>query len=352
VGCDVPVAAFSPSPAVAREVSRAGGVGVLGAAVHALDDLGTALDGIREGAGGRPWGVNVLFPAGPVAPVKAELDDAHLRFVARLEDTFEIPAPSPLPPVTPFGDASVIDLEDAADKALLALEYGCRLIVSALGPLPPDVSEAARARGALIGGMAGSARHAAKHVAAGADVVIAQGYEAAGHSGEITTMVLVPEVVEAAGSVPVLAAGGIGTGRQLAAALSLGAAGAWTGSIWLTTPEGAVDPVVVARLLAAGSADTVRNRTVTGKPMRQLRTAWTDALDAADAPEPLPAPLQGRLLRDLLVGIYEHRVEAAMGSAIGQVVGQLRDVCPAGEVLATLVADCRRTLDELADLAA
>jgi NAD(P)H-dependent flavin oxidoreductase YrpB (nitropropane dioxygenase family) len=165
-------------------------------------------------------------------------------------------------------------------------------------------------------------------------------------------MVLVPEVVEIAGDVPVLAAGGIGTGRQLAAALALGAAGAWTGSLWLTTPEAGVDPLVVRRLLVAGSGDTVRNRTVTGKPMRQLRTEWTDALAAADAPDPLPAPLQGTLMRDLLVGIYEHSITPAMGSAVGQDVGQLRDERPAGDVLLALAAECRAVMDDLAQVPA
>jgi NAD(P)H-dependent flavin oxidoreductase YrpB (nitropropane dioxygenase family) len=213
--------------------------------------------------------------------------------------------------------------------------------VSALGPLPTDVVARAREREIAIGGMVGNERHAVRHVEHGADFVVAQGFEAAGHHGDITTMVLVPEVVDAVDPVPVVAAGGIGTGRQIAAALALGAQAVWLGSVWLTTAESDVDPLVKRRLLAARSDDTVRSRSVSGKQMRLLRNPWTEAWEGPDAPTPLPAPLQGILARDAMVSIYENRVEPLMTSAVGQIVGQLRER-PVAAVLLGL-------MDELAE---
>src|SRR5207302_3816888 len=132
---------------------------------------------------------------------------------------------------------------------------------------------AAHARGVKVAALAGNVRHARKQVAAGVDIIVAQGTEAGGHTGDVSTMVLVPEVVDAVAPAPVLAAGGIGSGRQLAAAMALGADGGWTGSIWLTAAENQMCPAVVKdKLVAATSRDTVRSRAMTGKPARQLKT--------------------------------------------------------------------------------
>ena len=168
------------------------------------------------------------------------------------------------------------------------------MVVNALGPPPPYVVEQAHERGILVGGLVGNRQHAERQVAQGTDVIVAQGTEAGGHCGDVSTMVLVPEVVDAVGpDVPVLAAGGIGRGRQMAAAMALGAQGVWTGSIWLTVAEADTNPIAVEKLLAANSRGTVRSRSMTGKPARQLRTAWTDAWERDDTPDPLPMPLQG-----------------------------------------------------------
>ena len=148
-----------------------------------------------------------------------------------------------------------------------------------------------------VAALAGTVEHARRHAEAGADIIVAQGYEAGGHTGEIATMVLVPEVVDAVAPLPVLAAGGIGSGRQITAALALGAQGVWMGSLWLTTEEAETHPVVKEKFLRAGSGDTVRSRSITGKPARQLRSAWTEAWDDPANPEPLPMPLQPLLVR-------------------------------------------------------
>src|SRR6202011_1251427 len=172
-----------------------------------------------------------------------------------------------------------------------------------------------------VAALTGSVRHAEKNLERGVDVIVAQGTEAGGHCGEISTMVLIPEVVDAvAGRAPVLAAGGIGSGRQVAAALALGAQGAWTGSIWLTVAEAETAPVVVENLLAAGSRDTVRSRAMTGKPARQLRTAWTEAWESDDSPGPLPMPLQGILFSNAARRITRAQNRALSGSPVGQIV--------------------------------
>ena len=150
----------------------------------------------------------------------------------------------------------------------------------------------------LVAALAGTTQHARRHAAAGVDLIVAQGTEAGGHTGQVATMVLVPEVVDAVAPVPVLAAGGIARGRQIAAALALGAEGVWCGSVWLTTEEAETLPVVKDKFLAASSSDTVRSRSLTGKPARMLRTAWTDEWDRPDSPDPLGMPLQTALIGD------------------------------------------------------
>ena len=188
-----------------------------------------------------------------------------------------------------------------ASKILdVAFAHPIKLIVNALG-VPPDAMMArARAKGVAVGALTGAKEHAIKHAEAGVDILIVSGTEAGGHCGEVSTLVLVPEVLEAVapyGGIEVLAAGGIATGRQMAACMAMGAAGAWAGSVWLTTVEAETTPTVKRKMLAASSRNTVRSRSRTGKPTRQLQSAWTDAWSAKDAPEPLPMPLQMVLSR-------------------------------------------------------
>src|SRR5581483_487841 len=196
--------------------------------------------------------------------------------------------------------------------------------------------------------------HAEKQVAQGVDIIVAQGTEAGGHTGEIATMVLVPEVVDAVGAnVPVLAAGGIGTGRQMAAALALGAQGAWTGSIWLTVAEADTSREALDNLVAADSRSTVRSRAMTGKPARQLRTAWTEAWEAEEAPKTLPMPLQF-----ILWSYATRRITAAgnrelLGMPVGQIVSRMNKVRTAKEVIYDMIEEyievSERLNRELAD---
>ncbi len=292
-------------------------------------------------------------------PVSGELEDeAALRsripelyrlFVAELMERFGVSPPKEGGAFSPYGDNLVYSIKDAREKFNLIFEHDVRLYASALGPAPADLVEQIHDKGSLVAGMVGKPGQAARHVNVGSDIIVAQGTEAGGHTGEISTFVLVPQVVEEVPGVPVLAAGGVGHGRQIAASLALGAEGVWTGSIWLTTRESDVDEIVIEKLLQARSTDTIRSRALTGKPSRQLRTDWVEAWESEDAPEPLAAPLQGLLVRDAIVGIAEHRVEPLMGTPAGQVIGMTNQRKAVRNVVFSLVAEYVDELERLAD---
>jgi NAD(P)H-dependent flavin oxidoreductase YrpB (nitropropane dioxygenase family) len=230
----------------------------------------------------------------------------------------------------------------------VCLEFSPRMLVSALGPLPAEVVTELHGRGIVIGGMCGTARHAVAHVNAGADVVIAQGSEAGGHTGDIGTIVLVPEVVDAIAPVPVLAAGGIGNGRQMTAAMALGAAGVWTGSIWLTTDESDLEAELIDKLLRAGSGSTVMTRAFTGKPCRSLHDdEFVRAWERPDAPTPLPMPFQELLIRPMTTRVHASHKPAFMGTPVVQVVGGMRRRRPVAEVVVEMLTEFQETLERL-----
>jgi len=363
LGLEFPIFAFTHCRDVAAAVSKAGGLGVLGVAGHSLDNLRMELDWIEHEVGDKPYGVDLLLPARFVgsdrggldaADLDARIPDAHRRF---LEDLLARHGVPPLPQGTDVGSEFSVGYEK--QREVIELVFGRRisLIASALGPPPPWMIEQGRERGIKVAALAGTVEHARRHVQAGADIVVAQGTEAGGHTGEISTMVLVPEVVDAVSPVPVLAAGGIGNGRQIAAALALGAQGVWMGSAWLTTEEAETHPVVKEKFLAARSSDTVRSRSITGKPARMLRSAWTDAWDDPANPHPLPMPLQPRLVREAQVRIARsaHKSRGAADLAnyfVGQIVGSLQQVKSVRSFMQELIqeyADTMERLDEWAE---
>lgn len=330
LGIEYAVFGFTPFPAVAAAISRAGGFGVLGAVRYtAPDDLKRDLDWIEAHVEGRPYGLDVVMPATKVegvteADVEAMIPPGHREFVRDTLAKYGVPE---LPEGEAAGWRITGWMEQVARTQLdVAFDYPIRLLANALGSPPADVVARAHERDVLVAALAGSARHAVKHRAAGIDVVVAQGYEAGGHTGEIASMVLTPEVVDAVDPLPVLAAGGIGSGRQVAAALALGAQGVWLGSLWLTTTEADLhSPALTRKLLAAGSGDTVRSRALTGKPARQLRTEWTDAWDDPAGPGTLPMPLQGLLVADAVSRVQRHEVDPLLGTPVGQIVGRMTE---------------------------
>jgi NAD(P)H-dependent flavin oxidoreductase YrpB (nitropropane dioxygenase family) len=373
LGIEYPVLAFSHCRDVVAAVSRAGGFGVLGATTLTPEQLDMELRWIDGEVGGKPYGVDVLVPeklagmergSGFKGAAIAELiPQEHRRFLDGLLAEYGIEAPGPDGDDRPDDEtmhsmrepfAEALTGEGAVKLIEVALTHPIRLVANALGAPPAEMLKAAHAADVPVAALAGMGEHAARHVAAGVDIVVAQGYEAGGHTGEIATMVLVPEIVDAVAPLPVLAAGGIARGRQMAAAMALGAQGVWTGSVWLTTAEAETHPVVKEKFLAARSSDTTRSRSITGKPARQLKSAWTDAWDGPGSPGPLPMPLQ-----PLLTDYALHRIRRAAAAGnpgavqlvnyfVGQVVGSLDAVRPARQVLHEMIEEYVDTVAGLA----
>ncbi|GAA2337129.1 NAD(P)H-dependent flavin oxidoreductase [Streptomyces violaceusniger] len=352
LGVEHAVFGFTPFPAVAAAISRAGGFGVLGAVRYgAGEELARDLDWMEAHTDGRPYGLDVVMPAKKVegvteADIEAMIPEGHRAFV---RDTLAKHGVPELAEGEASGWRITGWLEQVARSQLdVAFDYPVKLLANALGSPPADVVARAHDHGILVAALAGSARHALHHKEAGLDVIVAQGYEAGGHTGEIASMVLTPEVVRAVGPLPVLAAGGIGSGEQIAAGLALGAQGVWIGSLWLTTEEAELHSAALTRkLLAAGSGDTVRSRALTGKPARQLRTEWTDAWEDPDGPGPLPMPLQGLLVAEAVSRIQKYEVEPLLGTPVGQIVGRMDSVRPVQAVFDELTRGFERAIDRV-----
>ena len=363
LGLEFPIFAFTHCRDVAAAVSKAGGLGVLGVAGHSAEGLKRELEWIENEIGEKPYGVDLLLPANFAGSDRGGLESSqmdelipqgHREFLDALLEKHGVPA---LPADAYVAPEIAVGYEKQREVIELVFEHRISLIASALGPPPPWMIEMGRERGVKVAALAGTVEHARRHVAAGVDIVVAQGYEAGGHTGTVSTMVLVPEVVDAVDPVPVLAAGGIGSGRQVTAALALGAQGVWAGSLWLTTEEAETNPVVKEKFLAASSSDTVRSRSLTGKPARQLRSAWTEAWEDPSSPDPLPMPLQPRLVREARTRIERtaHSNDGARQLSnyyVGQIVGsmnQVKSVRSVMEELAFEYADTMERLDKLAE---
>ena len=345
LGIEFPIFAFSHCRDVVAAVTNAGGFGVLGAVGHTPDSLEVDLAWIDEQTRGKPYGVDLLLPVhfADTGRETIPFPPGHLAFVEDVLARYGVPelpehlrAPSGSLSVSPQAAGTLLDV---------AFGHPIRLVASALGPPPPDLVRQAKQRDIAVAALVGTAEHARRQQAAGVDLIVAQGTEAGGHTGTISTMVLVPEVVRAVSPTPVLAAGGIVTGAQVAAAMALGAQGVWCGSVWLTTEEAETDPTVQRKMLAATSADTVRSRSLTGKPARMLRSAWTDEWDSRAAPAPLPMPLQTMLTAPAQQRI--NRYAGAEGSGayelatyyVGQGVGLMDRIRPARQVVEQMVAE-------------
>jgi NAD(P)H-dependent flavin oxidoreductase YrpB (nitropropane dioxygenase family) len=364
-GIEFPILAFSHCRDVVAAVTRAGGLGVLGAVAHSPEQLDIDLRWIHGEVGDKPFGVDLIVPAkyvgkdeGGISASKMRdlIPQEHRDFVEDIMRRYDVP---PLPDDidrSAGNDAAPMTHDQAVPLMDVAFAHPIALMVNALGSPPPDMVERSRAAGVKVGALAGKASHAVRHVAAGADIIIAQGGEAGGHTGEIGTMVLVPEVVDAVAPVPVLAAGGIGRGRQMAASLALGAEGVWCGSVWLTTEEAETQPLVKEKFLAATSSDTLRSRSRTGKPARQLRSAWTEEWDSPSSPGPLPMPLQPMLIGEASYRIDRAAKDMSSGAGqlanyfVGQIVGSMNEVKPAGRVVIEMVEEFIEAVQRLDDM--
>ena len=349
---EFPLFAFSHCRDVVAAVSRNGGFGVLGAVELTPEELRVELDWITAHTNGRPFGLDLIVPNKVEGRGEQISDEA---MIGRIPDEHREFAASVL-------DARGIDTSDlderrkgqltfhhnvSGDKtdAMLAVaaEYPIALLVNALGVPPPEMFDFARKHNIKVGALVGTVNHALNQARAGVDVLIAAGGEAGGHCGAVSTMVLIPEVCRALRKhdmdVPVLAAGGIATGEQMAAAMAMGAEGAWCGSVWLTTVEAETTPTVKAKMLQATASDTVRAKSRTGKPSRQLRSSWTDAWEADDAPAPLPMPLQGLVSEpalkkvDAAAAAGHEGAEALATYWVGQAVGLMNEERSVSDVM-------------------
>ncbi|MEQ1639871.1 MAG: nitronate monooxygenase [Novosphingobium sp.] len=303
-GCEFPLFAFSHCRDVVVAVSKAGGFGVLGATRFTPDQLEEELAWIDEHIDGAPYGVDVLVPE-TIDPRVAEFADnaeraaaisaEHRSFTAGLLSEYGI-ATAPDEVVRYEGRAGITP-ENGYAQMDVAFRHPIKLIANALGIAPPRMIAEGKKRGVPVAALVGAKEHALRQAAAGVDIIVAQGGEAGGHCGEVSTLVLIPEVVralkQAGQEIPVLAAGGIMTGAQMAAMMAAGAEGAWTGSVWLSTTDAETSEAFRDKMISARSRDTVRSRSRTGKPARQLKTAWHEAWDGADSPGTLPMPLMG-----------------------------------------------------------
>ncbi len=360
-GIDVPIFAFSHCRDVVVAASKAGGMGVFGADTYSPEELKLELEWIERNIDGKPYGIDVLFP-GKYLDVQQQPDKSGEALVplAHRQFTEELLTRHGVARLPGNEEQAIIDdrlhrgrSTPAYSQALLDVAFsfpGVRLLVSAIGTPPPEVVARARRAGIKLGGMVGAVSHALRQKEAGVDIIIAQGYEAGGHTGEIASMVLTPQVVEAVAPIPVLAAGGIATGRQLAAALALGAEGAWCGSVWLTTTQSDLLPETKRRLLQSSSSDTSRTRSYTGKPARFLKNAWTEAWEAPGAPPALMRPLQHLLSKPATRRIERARAEPLLGTPVGQVVGQMNEELSVRQVYENMMGEFAESYERVVHL--
>jgi NAD(P)H-dependent flavin oxidoreductase YrpB (nitropropane dioxygenase family) len=356
-GIELPIFAFSHCRDVVAAVSKAGGMGVLGALAYTPEELEMELKWIDDHVDGKPYGVDVVMPASyegaEFAPeellgrLQAMIPEGHRQFVEDLLTGHGVP------PLSADAEAGkkLLGWTDATARPQVevALRHPIALLANALGPPPRDVVDLAHSHGVKVAALASTPRHALKQVEVGVDMVVAQGTEAGGHTGEISTMVLIPQVVDAV-DVPVLAAGGIGNGRQMAAGMALGADGVWTGSLWLTVEEADTSEPIRKRILEATSRDTVRSRSWTGKPARLLKSEWTEAWETEQSPGTLPMPLQYMLVSDALRRIGRSDAPELATFPAGQVIGLTNSVRSSRDVVYSLIEEYAEALSRLQTL--
>ncbi|WP_423458084.1 NAD(P)H-dependent flavin oxidoreductase [Ottowia sp. VDI28] len=349
LGIAHPVFGFAHDAAAVAAICNAGGFGVLGATRHTPEEIEQELAWIRSQVGSRPFGVNLVLPTGMPenndrSAIEAQLPEAHRAFVRSIQEKYGVQ------PASKAGMRSrFVRSEESAQAQLEAvMRSDVNLLACGIGS-PLEVIERAKAAGKLVLALVGSPKHAQGALTKPIDILVAQGYDAGAHTGTIGTFSLVPQIVDIAGDVPVLAAGGVATGRHLLAALAMGAQGVWMGTAWLTTEEHHMHPVIRDKLLAARSDDTVISRADSGKTLRQIRTAWSDEWSAPGAPAPLKMPLQDILVGDLLGAIDEHEVKPLMHHPAGQSIAYFNEVRSVADVMNSIVDEARASLGRIAD---
>ncbi|HGJ8973822.1 TPA: nitronate monooxygenase [Pseudomonas aeruginosa] len=357
---ELPIFAFSHCRDVVAEVSRAGGMGVLGIAGFTPERLEEELTWIDAHCDGKPYGVDILIPnryEKRAAVASAELlkmiPEEHRQFLDQLCTEGGI-APLPAGEAERMMQVEAERTNMTPESSMRLLEvlfkHPVKLLVNALGTPPRDMVEMLHEKGLKVGSLVGALEHAKAQVEAGVDVLIAQGSEAGGHTGKVTSMVLWPQIVDAVAPVPVLAAGGIGRGRQMAAALALGADGIWCGSIWLGTDKSDLAPDMKARMFSARADDAVQSRSLTGKPCRMLRSKYSDAWEQPGAPKPLPMPLQTIATQGTRMRIERAHATEYMSYPVGQIVGDMHEETTVREVVYAMLEEFIEATERLGNL--
>jgi NAD(P)H-dependent flavin oxidoreductase YrpB (nitropropane dioxygenase family) len=343
-GIKYPIFAFGHHEDIVVEACRAGAIGVYGGTRQTPAEIGAALKSIRARVGDLPFGIDLVIPRGMPEhnnreEIEAQLPTEHRAFVDHIYEKYGVGRPQRAGARSRF----VRSEESAMQQVEAVMESDVNLLALGIGT-PKDVVQRAQAAGKKVASLVGSARNARYALDAGVDIIVAQGYDAGGHTGVIGTFSLVPRIVDMAGDIPVLAAGGVATGRHIAGALAMGAQGVWVGTAWLITRENHTDPMLLAKLLAADSEDTVISRADSGKTLRQLRTAWSEEWSQPGAPAPLRMPYQDILVGDLLGAIQDHRVEPLMHTPAGQGIGYFAQETTVAEVVARFVSEAESAL--------
>ncbi len=359
LGIEFPIFAFTHCRDVVVAVSQAGGFGVLGAVGFSPEQLAIELKWIDEHIGDRPYGVDIVIPSryegqgADLSPdeleekLRAMIPETHRAFVKQILAEHGVPElPEDERPRELLGWTAAT----AGPQVETILQHEkVRLVANALGTPPAEIIAQIKDTGRLVAALCGSAHQALRHKEAGIDIIVAQGSEGGGHTGEVGSIVLWPEVADAVAPTPVLAAGGIGNGRQVAAALAMGCEGVWTGSLWLTVEEAEVPRPQMESLLRATSHDTVRSRSWTGKPCRMLRNDWTEAWERPDTPDPLPMPLQFMVTSEAVARVhrYARAAQPVAFNPVGQIVGSMKEIRTCREVIQSLVEEYLDAVERL-----
>jgi len=351
LGIEFPIVAFTHCKDVAAAVINAGGFAVMGQTHLSPDQMAQDIKWLRENTGGKPFGVDLVFPAS--VPPKATIDELlaqipkpQREFVEDMKKRYKIPPPKNTPELYDLGWMTL----DVPRKQLeVALDEKVPVLASGLGN-PSFVIEAAHERGMQVWGLVGRMRQAKRELEAGVDVLVATGNDAGGHTGKIGTFSIVPQVASIAGDTPVLAAGGVTTGRHLAGALTLGASGCWIGTLWLTSRESDRDMIIKEKLLNATADDTVFSDCISGFTMRTLNSTWHKEWASPDAPRPAPAPYQLLLFAEIKQAAIDHNIEEFMTEASGQGVDFMTEMKPARQIVFDMVEEALGVFEELTGL--
>lgn len=347
LGIEYPIIAFTHCKDVAVAVINAGAFAVLGEAMHTPDEIAADIRWIRERINGKPYGIDLVLPAsspleGGLEDLESKIPASHRDFAAGIAKRHDVPEPKGPVALHRWGG---LNQQMARAQLDVVLDERVPVFTSGLGN-PAFILEAAHARGIKVFGLIGKKRQAEREIEAGVDAIIAQGYDAAGHTGTIGTFSIVPEVAAIAGNTPVIAGGGVTTGRHLAAALCLGASGVWTGTLWLASRESDEDMIIKEKLLAASAEDTTHSRSVSGMTMRTLKCPWTEEWGKPDAPRPLSAPYQMLLSARYTQAANDHRREDLMYEAAGQGVGFVTSMKPARQIVFDMVEEALGVFEE------